>query len=64
MFSASIKGRRQVAVIKVLWKLKSAVIPTAKEQESRIMSDIVFILCTVVFFAVSIAYVYGCERLK
>jgi len=28
------------------------------------MSDVVFVVVTVVFFAVSILYVRGCERLK
>ncbi len=28
------------------------------------MSDVIFILCTVVFFALGILYLRGCERLK
>jgi hypothetical protein len=28
------------------------------------MSDVIFVLCTVVFFALGILYVKGCERLK
>jgi hypothetical protein len=28
------------------------------------MLDIIFIACTVTFFALAIAYVRGCERLK
>jgi hypothetical protein len=33
-------------------------------QECMPMLDVVFVVVTVVFFAVSIAYVAGCERLK
>jgi len=29
-----------------------------------VMQDLVFVICTIVFFAVSILYVRGCERLK
>ncbi len=28
------------------------------------MSDVIFVLCTVVFFALGILYLKGCERLK
>jgi hypothetical protein len=28
------------------------------------MSDVIFVLCTVVFFAVGLLYLKGCERLK
>jgi len=28
------------------------------------MLDIIFVACTIVFFVVSVAYVWACERLK
>jgi hypothetical protein len=28
------------------------------------MSDVIFVLCTVVFFSLGILYLKGCERLK
>jgi hypothetical protein len=32
--------------------------------EERSMSDLIFAICTIVFFAVSILYLRACERLK
>jgi hypothetical protein len=35
----------------------------AREKESWEMYDILFVILTVLFAAVSISYVFGCERL-
>ncbi|MGC1945160.1 MAG: hypothetical protein WA664_15490 [Candidatus Acidiferrales bacterium] len=35
-----------------------------RDEERRAMRDIVFAACTIGFFVVAIAYVWGCERLK
>lgn len=35
-----------------------------KAVKGNLMKDLVFVVVIVVFFGVSILYVYGCERLK
>jgi hypothetical protein len=51
-------GPQAVLQMPVLPRLKS------ENQEVRAMRDIVFMACSVGFFVVAIAYVWGCERLK
>jgi small basic protein len=41
-----------------------AVLGAFDAREDRAMKDAIFIVGAMIFFAVSILYVYGCERLK
>jgi hypothetical protein len=34
------------------------------DAQGELMQDAIFVLAVLIFFAVSIFYVYGCERLK
>ncbi|HEX4477268.1 MAG TPA: hypothetical protein VH142_19395 [Polyangiaceae bacterium] len=44
--------------------MNDAALAVASLEEHEIMADLIFLVITVGFFAVSIAYTHGCEKLR